>query len=235
MHYQYARLYLAHHIFRGLGPGQPVPTHFIPQALAAREAALAVFAIVLEDEAFCANIVGMPVYFHVMISFAGHFLLSEVVMKHREQLGITSEGQVDQDLGCVAAVLTLLARSARAVPKQHPIARAVAGLTHRLEECTAALGTGSMLMDSPFQSLHQPPGSDAGATVNGAAPLMMRPNGAVSGDVRHSMSDGMPYSLSTSTLDFGAMSGLSEDFLYSDFGDFDMVFAEPHNRFVPGS
>jgi len=31
------------------------------------------------------------------------------------------------------------------------------------------------------------------------------------------------------------MNGLSEDFLYPDFGDFDMVFAEPHNRFAPGS
>ncbi|KXJ94914.1 hypothetical protein Micbo1qcDRAFT_221405 [Microdochium bolleyi] len=250
MHYQYARLYLAHHIFRGLAPGQPIAAHFLPQALAARSAALAVFAVVLEDEAFGANIVGMPVYFHVMISFAGHFLLSEVVMKHREQLGIVAAegplGQVDQDLGRVAAVLTLLARSARAVPRQHPIARAVAGLTRRLEECTAALGTGSILVDSPFQSLHhhQAPTGDAGVGAGpgiaggggggAAAPFMTGLSGGHI-DVRQPMADTMIFPSSTSALDFGAMGGLSEDLLYPDFGDFDMVFAEPHAHFGPRS
>lgn len=117
-------------------------------------------------------------------------------------------------------------------PSPSPASRCITNMPASTWPTTTSADWG---LDSSFQSLHQPPGSDAGAAVNGAAPLMTRPNGAVSGEVRHTMSDGMRYSLSTSALDSGAMSGLSEDFLYSNFGDFDMVFAEPHNRFVPGS
>ena len=79
MHYHFGKLYLGHHVFRGL-EASPIPPYFVSVATDARDAALNIFALILDNEAFRNNIVGMPHYFHIMISFAGHFLL-EICMK----------------------------------------------------------------------------------------------------------------------------------------------------------
>ncbi|KAH7021476.1 uncharacterized protein B0I36DRAFT_393950 [Microdochium trichocladiopsis] len=216
MHHQYARLYLTHHVFRGLGEG-PIPGHFIGQAATAHEAAVAIFAVVLENEAFRTNILGMPPYFHVMISFAGHFLLEVVIKKHREQLGIAPE-VLDEDLKRVAAVLALFARTP-AMP-QHPIARAVAGLSRRMNECTAVLGLESIFTGSPFQN------------PDYASLMLELEAGARDGGPRDAMAEGM----TMSSFDLGAMGGSSsEDFLFTDFSGFGMVFPDAHSHFGPGS
>lgn len=203
MHYRYARLYLYHHVFQGLGKQLPIPAHFLAAAAAAREAAHGIFAMTLEDAAFRAHIVGMPHYFHIMISFAGHFLL-EVATRHREQLGVA----VEEDFARVAAVLALFARTpARA---QHPISRALAGLTRKLNESTAGLGMDSVLMGSPFQNAEY-------------TSLMTGFGGDVTGG---DAADPM-----LTSLDVQAISGLSDDFLYGDFGDFHLAFPESQSHF----
>lgn len=206
MHYHYARLYLGHHALQGLLASEPIPPHCVPAAAAARDAALAIFAMILDSAAFRGHIVGMPHYFHIMISFAGHFLL-EVAARHREQLGIDAA----EDFGRVAAVLALFARTP--AMSQHPIARALAGLTRRLNECTAGLGMESVLTGSPFQNAEY-------------TSLMTDFSGA--GDVR--VGGGAADAMLTS-LDVQAASGLSDDFLYGDFGDFHLAFPESQAQF----
>ncbi|KAF3759930.1 hypothetical protein M406DRAFT_270053 [Cryphonectria parasitica EP155] len=211
IHYQYARLYLNHHVFQGLDDKDPIPVHFLPAAAAAREAAHRIFSMLIENPALRSNIVGMPHYFHIMISFAGHCLL-EMAMKHREQLGIA----VEDDFGRIAAVLTLFA-STSTLP-QHPIARALAGLTRKLNECTASLGMESVLTGSPFQKAEYTNlmadfgggmgGGEGGANSGGSS--------GNNGEVIHAMF--------TSPGNMQTFGGLSDDFWYGDFGDFHLAF-----------
>lgn len=199
MHAHYARLYLSHYVFQGLDK-DPIPLHFLPAAMASREAAHNIFALLLENAAFRDNIVGMPHYFHIMISFAGHFLL-EVVMKYREQLGITAQ----DDLGRVAAMLALYARTT--VVPQHPIARVPVGMTRKLKECATSLGMGSMLAGSPFQntdhtSLMTDFGGLGGVGSDGAGAVF-------------------------ASVDMPTVNGLPDDFLWGDFTDFHLQVPEP--------
>ncbi|USW50135.1 Putative zn(2)-C6 fungal-type DNA-binding domain-containing protein [Septoria linicola] len=144
MHFQFARLYLAHHVFRGL-KSEPIPQHFMTAANAARGAAVTIFKMVVENEDFQHNIVGMPHYFHIMISFAAQFLI-ELCTKYYEQLGVEAQ----DDLHKVSAALALFARTT--TRPQHPIARVTTGLMRKLNKCTEKLGIASVLTASPFDA-----------------------------------------------------------------------------------
>lgn len=145
MHHQFARLYLGHHVFRGL-EGSPIPPYFVTVATDARNAALNIFALILENDSFRTNILGMPHYFHIMISFAGHFLL-EVCLKYREQLNIIAE----EDFRRVSNVVALFAQTP-ATP-QHPISRITSGLMRALTNWTANLGMAPIMTTSPFANV----------------------------------------------------------------------------------
>jgi len=101
--------------------------------------------MLLDSQELRDNLVGVPHYFHIMISFAGHFVM-ELCMKHGEQLNIT----VHEPLQKVSAVLGHFVR----IPTmpQHPFARITTGLIRRLSECTAGLGI-EMMAQSPFERL----------------------------------------------------------------------------------
>ncbi|KAH0363966.1 hypothetical protein KCU65_g7034, partial [Aureobasidium melanogenum] len=142
MHHQFAKLFLGHHVFRGL-EDDSIPTQFLTAAATAYETATNIFNIVLEDLAFQTNLFGMPQYFHIMISFAGHFLL-EVCAKHRDQLGMN----LDSDLSRIRAVLAHFARI-KAIPR-HAITRVTTGLLRQLQRFTSTLGIDSGLDGSPF-------------------------------------------------------------------------------------
>lgn len=199
MHAHYARLYLSHYVFQGLG-GNPIPLHFLPAAMASRKAAHNIFSLLLENAAFRDNIVGMPHYFHIMISFAGHFLL-ELAMKYREQLGINTQ----DDLSRVAAMVALYARTT--VVPQHPIARVPVGMTRKLKECATSLGMESILTGSPFQNTN----------LNS----LMTEFGSL-GDV-----DGDGAGTMFATVDMQTVNGLPDDFLWGDFMDFHLQIPEP--------
>lgn len=142
MHFQFAKLYLCHHVFRKL-ENDPIPVHFILSATSAYQAATTIFTMILENDVLRNNLVGVPHYFHIMISFAGRFLL-EVCMKRKEQLSIN----VEEDLRRMGAVLALFVRM-QTMPS-HPLSRVAIGLMRQLAACTASLGVDNVLIGSPF-------------------------------------------------------------------------------------
>lgn len=131
LHYRFGKLNLGHHVFQGLH-GQPVPDVFVPAALMAHDAAIAIFEMILNDEQLQSDLVGMPHYFHIMIAFAGHFLL-EICSNYHAQLSLS----LHDDLGLVSRVLTLF-ENLQCHP-QHPIRRMTPGLGQKLFERAAKL------------------------------------------------------------------------------------------------
>lgn len=199
MHAHYARLYLSHYVFQGLGEN-PIPLHFLPVALASREAAHNIFSLLLENATFRDNIVGMPHYFHIMLSFAGHFLL-ELAMKYRDQLAIDAQ----DDIGRVAAMVALYARTT--VMPQHPIARVPVGMTRKLRECATSLGMESILTGSPFQNIDY---------------TNLMPDFGSLGEDGSQGAGTMFASVDTQTVN-----GLPDDFLWGDFTDLHLPIPEP--------
>lgn len=145
IHYEFSKLYLGHHVFRGLR-GEPIPPHFMSAASTAYTAATTIFTMLLSDAALRDNLLGVPHYFHIMILFAAHCLL-EICIKHREQLNIS----VENDFDLIRTVLAQLTRIS--VHPRHPIARVTTALMRKLSECTTVLGMESLLSGSPFGSL----------------------------------------------------------------------------------
>lgn len=131
LHYQFGKLNLGHHVFQGLH-GAPVPDVFVSVAIMAHDAATTIFEMILSDEQLQKDLVGMPHYFHIMIAFAGHFLL-EVCQKYYAQLSL----DLHEDLGFINRVLMLFANMQ--CHHQHPIRRMTPGLSQKLFECAAKL------------------------------------------------------------------------------------------------
>ncbi|KAI9927834.1 hypothetical protein ASPWEDRAFT_69797 [Aspergillus wentii DTO 134E9] len=144
LHYQFGKLYLGHQIFKGL-QGEAIPPPFMTAASMAHDAAIAIFEMILQDEQLQQNLVGMPHYFHIMIAFAGHFLL-EVTKTYAVQLSITA----DENLSLIQRVLTLF-QNTPCVP-QHPICRMTPGLNRKLFDCAASLQS----RPSTFPDLQRP-------------------------------------------------------------------------------
>ncbi|KAI7479915.1 cytochrome b2 [Hortaea werneckii] len=204
LHHQFGRLYLGHHVLRGLQKTDPIPLHFQQAALTACEAAGTIFSMILENDALRANIVGMPHYFHIMISFAGHFSL-EVCMKFSEQLGVN----VHDEFTRISSVLAFFAQTN--VVAQHPLARVTTGLMRKLSDCSAALGVEGVFAGSPFSRLE---GQYAAARDFGLA------------STSEAQQPGLLHGTAT-PFDWQA---LPTDFLYTDFADFD--FADTQFDFV---
>ncbi|GAB1738434.1 hypothetical protein NU219Hw_g3241t1 [Hortaea werneckii] len=204
LHHQFGRLYLGHHVLRGLQKTDPIPLHFQQAALTAREAAGTIFSMILDNDALRANIVGMPHYFHIMISFAGHFSL-EVCMKFSEQLSVN----VHDEFTRISSVLAFFAHTD--VVAQHPLARVTTGLMRKLSDCSAALGVEGVLTGSPFSRLE---GQYAAARDFGLA----------------STSEAQQPGLLPGTTTPFDWQALPTDFLYTDFADFD--FADTQFDFV---
>ena len=190
MHFQFAKLYLCHHVFLKL-ENDLIPMHFIPSAIAAYQAATTIFTMILENDVFRNNLVGVPHYFHIMISFAGRFLL-EVCMKRKDQLSIN----VEEDLQRMGAVLALFVRM-QTMPS-HPLTRVTTGLMRQLAACTTSLGVDNVMTGSPF-----------GAVDGPYANVQDFTNGALG------LQDGlqMPFDLQTQQL-------APDPMAWSDFGNF---------------
>ncbi|KAJ5682848.1 hypothetical protein N7462_006013 [Penicillium macrosclerotiorum] len=131
LHYHFGKLYLGHQVFKGLN-GEAIPLYFQNAANMAHEAAIAIFEMILHQENLRHNLVGMPHYFHIMIAFAGHFLL-EVSKNYHAQLSI----EPVQDFELIRRVLEVF----QDIPtiQQHPICRMTPGLTRKLHECIGSL------------------------------------------------------------------------------------------------
>ncbi|CRG86283.1 Transcriptional activator of proteases prtT [Talaromyces islandicus] len=139
LHYQFGKLYLGHHVFRNL-QGQPIPSHSLTAAIMAHDAAVTIFDMILTDTTLQGNLVGVPHYFHIMIAFAGNFLL-EICKNYYDQLSI----EPSNDFALVEQVLALF----QATPciAQHPIQRMTVGLGRKLYDCASSV-------DIPVGHLH---------------------------------------------------------------------------------
>jgi hypothetical protein len=125
----------------------------------AHEAAVAIFEMILNED-LQQSLIGMPHYFHIMIAFAGHFLL-EVTQNYHGQLSFAP----GQNFELIQKVLELF-QDIPAV-QQHPICRMTPGLTRKLRECVSVLqGDGHLpssighaigSMDYMHKSAHIPP------------------------------------------------------------------------------
>ncbi|CAG8922768.1 unnamed protein product [Penicillium salamii] len=161
LHYHFGKLYLGHQVFKGLN-GEMIPPHFLTAAGMAHEAAVAIFEMILHED-LQKSLIGMPHYFHIMIAFAGHFLL-EVTQNYHTQLSIAPS----QNFELIQKVLELF-QDIPAV-QQHPICRMTPGLTRKLRECVGILqGDGRHVL--------QPLNTSLGYTDN---PLQIQPAGGFS-------------------------------------------------------
>lgn len=189
LHYHFGKLYLGHQVFKGLN-GEAIPPHFITAASMAHEAAVAIFEMILHEENLQHSLVGMPHYFHIMIAFAGHFLL-EVTKNYHTQLSLTS----GQDFELIRKVLELF----QATPsiQQHPICRMTPGLTRKLQECVALLqGEGEQMV------------------------LGMQPSGNAMGYQPHGMDGQMHTGPGSFPFSGETLVEPVDDFLLADFGEF---------------
>lgn len=190
LHYLFGKLYLGHHVFRGL-QGSMIPAAFLTAATVAYYAAVEIFRMILEEDGLLSNLWKVPGYIHIMISFAGHFLL-ELCIKHRDQLKIT----VEEDYRMLNAVVSALT-SIRLI-SSHPLSRVANGLRKRLFEFAAQYGKESLIDNGTEWPRRQQ--EDNSATVS-ASP----------GDV----SQETPGPL----FDMGA-TGMPNEFFFTDFSDF---------------
>jgi len=86
IHYQFSKLYLDSHVFRGLPESKPVvPDYFLETASAAVAGSMHIVNLLLEDETLQKALAGVPHYYHGMVAFACMFLL-RVATKHSAQL-----------------------------------------------------------------------------------------------------------------------------------------------------
>lgn len=140
LHYQFGKLYLGHQVFKGLR-GEAIPSPFMVAASMAHDAAISIFEMILDDDTLKANLVGMPHYFHIMIAFAGHFLL-EVTKGYSVQLSIVPE----ENFTLIRKVLTLFQNTPCVA--QHPICRMTPGLNRKMLDCAASLSSSSQWQSS---------------------------------------------------------------------------------------
>lgn len=155
LHYHFGKLYLGHQVFKGLN-GEAIPPHFLTAASMAHEAAVAIFEMILHGENLQHSLVGMPHYFHIMIAFAGHFLL-EVTKNYHAQLSIAPE----QDFELIRKVLELFQDTP--CVQQHPICRMTPGLCRKLRECVGSLQRDGEQVVPPLAASTDPMGFQAHA------------------------------------------------------------------------
>ncbi|OJJ48180.1 hypothetical protein ASPZODRAFT_1536236 [Penicilliopsis zonata CBS 506.65] len=139
LHYQFGKLYLGHQVFKGLN-GEPIPSPFLTAASMAHDAAVAIFEMIMNEEPLQRSLVGMPHYFHIMIAFAGHFLL-EVTKNYAVQLGI----QPAHNFELIRKVLDRF-RGTQCIA-QHPIWRMTPGLERKLLDCMTSISGGNVHID----------------------------------------------------------------------------------------
>lgn len=85
LHYQFAKLHLNSHVFRGLSAGQPIPHYFLDCTTAAICAATSTIDFILSDLNVADVVVGIPSYLHCMTAFACMFLV-KVALKYGRDL-----------------------------------------------------------------------------------------------------------------------------------------------------
>lgn len=101
MHYHWAKLYLQSYVLRGLPEqGAVIPEHFLENASAAVQAAIAIINLLLEDKDAQVAVAYVPHHIHGMVAFAAMFLL-RIATRHSEQLFV-DQGRYQRLIGALA-------------------------------------------------------------------------------------------------------------------------------------
>ena len=101
MHYHWAKLYLQSYVLRGLPEqGAVIPEHFLENASAAVQAAIAIINLLLEDKDAQIAVAFVPHHIHGMVAFAAMFLL-RIATRHSEQLFV-DQGRYQRLIGALA-------------------------------------------------------------------------------------------------------------------------------------
>ena len=130
MHYHWAKLYLQSYVLRGLpDTGAVIPEHFLENASAAVQAAIAIINLLLDDRDAQLAIGYVPHHIHGMVAFAAMFLL-KIATKYSQQLFV--------DLARFRQLIGGLAQHFKTIDvgKDHLIHRMAEGL----EKMTESLG-----------------------------------------------------------------------------------------------
>lgn len=97
----------------------------------AYNASNSIFELVLEDLVLKDSLIGVPFYFHVMMSFAGQFMLScspysgQLCLEVKDNLALMSKAiAMFKSIACISS---------------HPLRKMTAALERRLDECKAIL------------------------------------------------------------------------------------------------
>ena len=109
-----------------------IPSYFLATALMAHSASRSIFELLLEDSILKESLVGVPFYFHVMISFAGQFMLS--CAPQSEQLCVEAKDDIELMHRSISMFKSIVCVAA------HPLQRMTAALERRFHECRAMLG-----------------------------------------------------------------------------------------------
>lgn len=91
VYYQFSKLYLFSHVFRGLANKDAIPVQLREAASGAIAAATHIIELVLQDADIAAGLRGMPTYVHAMVCFASVFLLK---LAAKRQDGLVETGFV---------------------------------------------------------------------------------------------------------------------------------------------
>lgn len=91
IYYQFSKLYLFSHVFRGLANKDAVPVPLREAASGAIAAATNIIELVLQDPDITASLRGMPTFVHAMVCFACVFLLK---LAAKRQDGLVESGLV---------------------------------------------------------------------------------------------------------------------------------------------
>ena len=91
IYYQFSKLYLFSHVFRGLANKDAIPVPLREAASGAIAAATNIIELVLQDPDIAASLRGMPTYVHAMVCFACVFLLK---LAAKRQDGLVEAGLV---------------------------------------------------------------------------------------------------------------------------------------------
>ena len=97
----------------------------------AHGAAVYIFEMIINDTGLQESLLGIPFYFHVMISFAGHFLMS--CGQYWEQLSI----DVNENLNLINRAIEIFKRIA--CLEQHPLHKMRLALEHKYLESRAII------------------------------------------------------------------------------------------------
>ncbi|POS77325.1 hypothetical protein DHEL01_v204286 [Diaporthe helianthi] len=100
IYYQFSKLYLFSHAFRGLTSKDPVPVPLREAASGAVAAATNMIELVLQDPDIAAGLRGMPTFVHAKVCFACVFLLKQAA---KRQDGLVDAGLVGDLAGRLVA------------------------------------------------------------------------------------------------------------------------------------